>query len=230
MPGSKRKRKKTLAEVAYPSADLTVVARKWVAGSSQVMLNAIWEAYDLLIAEVLNLIDLELAPDDLERSVTQFLEPRIHRALSGDEPFYVQHGAHEWETRLPPPAQPPLYDIAFVLSANPRIMWPIEAKVLKTDQAVAAYVQDVNNEFLTCRYAPFSPEGVMLGYLLKGDPRLTFKRIEAKVPCELELAPLPANRHQARSEHRRKVPSGKKYAVAFRCHHLVLLLTSADTN
>jgi hypothetical protein len=224
MPRTIAKKGQTIVESAYPSSDLLAVAKKWVAASSTVMLDAIWNACAQFRAEVLDVVDLDAAPDDLERSVTQLLEPRIRRALTGDEPFYPQHGVHEWETRQPPPAQPPLYDIAFILTANPRIMWPIEAKVLKTDKAVAPYVRDLREEFLTCRYAPFSPEGVMLGYLVTGDATVAFKKIAEDVPCKIAVVAVPAPRQQAVSEHRRTVPAGKQYAVAFRCHHLIMPL------
>jgi hypothetical protein len=224
MPRASAKKGLTIVEAAYPSKDLLAVAERWVADSSNVMLDAIWNACGQFRAEVLDGVDLNAAPNDLERSITQLLEPRIRRALSGDEPFYPQHGVHEWETRQPPPAQPPLYDIAFILTANPRIMWPIEAKVLKTERAVAPYVRGLRDEFLTCRYAPFSSEGVMLGYLITGDARVAFENIAEQTPCNITVVAVPAPRQQAMSEHHRIIPAGKQYAVAFRCHHLIMLL------
>jgi hypothetical protein len=70
--------------------------------------------------------------------------------------------------------QPPEYDLAYVLRADERIMWPLEAKVLETDGDVGEYIKDLKNEFLTCRYAPFSSEGAMLAYLLSGKPEIVF--------------------------------------------------------
>ena len=90
--------------------------------------------------------------------------------MSGDEPFYVQHGPFERETMRPPPAQPPEYDLAFVFRADERIMWPIEAKVLETPGGVADYVRDIREEYLKCRYGPFSASGAMLAYLLDRYP------------------------------------------------------------
>src|ERR1039457_4224810 len=105
---------------------------------------------------------------DLERSITQLLEPRIRDAMTGDEPYYIQHGSFERETMAPPPAQPPAYDLAFVLRADERIMWPLEEKGLETPGTLAEYEREVREQYLTCRYAPFTASGAMLGYLLSG--------------------------------------------------------------
>jgi len=162
-------------------------------------------------------------PEDLERSLTQVLEPRIHKVMTGYETFYVEHGPYERETKMPPPAQPPQYDIAFVLYHDERIMWPVEAKVLATDGTVADYVTDVREQFLTCRYAPFSSEGAMLGYLLSGDPDTAFASIAAKLPRLLEVHPAFLHRPHRISHHKRRVPRGKPYPPEFACHHLVML-------
>jgi len=129
------------------------LAGRWCSNQSANLLAFVWQGYDLLLAELPAGTD----PKDLERSITQSLELRIRRAMSGDEPFDIQHGPYERETMMPPPSQPPQYDLAFVLRANERIMWPLEAKVLEADRkgAVRQYIKDVKNEFLTCRYARF---------------------------------------------------------------------------
>ena len=124
------------------------MAGDWCRDQSTILLSFVWSAYDQLKLETSRINN-----SDLERSVTQLLEARVHRAMSGDEPFYVQHGPYERETMKPPPAQPPQYDLAFALIADERIMWPLEAKVLKTPTAVSEYVTEVRQQFLTCRYA-----------------------------------------------------------------------------
>ena len=63
-------------------------------------------------------------------------------------------------------------------------MWPLEAQVLKTDGAVSEYIKEINDNFMTCRYAPFSSEGGMLGYLLSGNPDKAFTNIAKKLPCK----------------------------------------------
>lgn len=160
--------------------------------------------------------------EQLERSITQSLERKIRRGMSGDEPFDIQHEVYEFETSFSAQAQPPQYDIAFIVKANERIIWPLEAKVLSSDGAVAEYIKEINGNFLTCKYAPFSSEGGMLGYLISGDPNAAFRNIAAKVPCKLNDHPFFPNRNYKTSDHERTVPLGRQYPIEFRCHHLLL--------
>jgi len=68
-------------------------------------LNFVWLAYKDMIASLPN-VDKR----DLERSITQLLEHRVRNRMTGDEPFYIQHGSFEREPMKPPPAQPPQYN------------------------------------------------------------------------------------------------------------------------
>jgi hypothetical protein len=185
------------------------LAGRWGSNQSANLLAFVWQGYDFLLAELPAGTD----PKDLERSITQSLELRIRRAMSGDEPFDIQHGPYERETMMPPPSQPPQYDLAFVLRANERIMWPLEAKVLESDGkgSVRQYIKDVKNEFLTCRYAPFSNEGAMIGYLLSGNPAKAFENIATEIPCRLNAHHEFANRPHKVSEHKRSVKKDKPY-------------------
>ena len=162
------------------------------------------------------------ANEELERTITQLLEPCISRQLSGDEPYYVQHGPYENATRQPPPAQPPQYDLAFVLHQNPKVMWPLEAKLLRSDGTVAPYVQDIRNEFLTGRYAPYASSSAMLGYLLHGSPAKVLDNIEAAIACLLQPHPAFSTRHHRISDHSRNLPRADFVSGLFQCHHLIL--------
>lgn len=99
--------------------------------------------------------------------------------------------------------------------------------MLSSDGAVAKYIKEINENFITCRYAPLSSEGGMLGYLFSGDPSKAFSNIEAKVPCTLSHHPDFPNRDHKTSEHNRIVPSNKQYPAKFRCHHLLLKIISS---
>lgn len=200
-----------------PDAAFLSLVTAWSRDQADILLGLVWEGYDSMRANM-PAVDTR----DLERSISQLLEPRIDDAMTGYEPFYIQHGSYEHETMAPPPAQPPAYDLAFVLRADERIMWPIEAKVLETPGRVADYERDVRDEFLTCRYAPFSSAGAMLGYLLTGSPADALRAIEAKLSCVLAPVPAFAARPHRVSNHQRAVPSGKNYPVKFSCYHLVL--------
>lgn len=201
--------------VVIPS-NFVSLAATWCRDQSAILLGFVWSAYDELRGD-----PSRIDNRDLERSITQLLEGRAQRAMSGDEPFYLQHGPYERETMKAAPAQPPQYDLAFVLNADERVMWPLEAKVLETESAVSDYVADLREQFLVCRYAPFCDQGAMLGYLLSGTPVNAFKKIEEKVPCRLQQHPkFPARAHKT-SSHQRTVPPSKPYPKTFLCHHLM---------
>lgn len=219
-------KRRTPMQARFPATpEFTALAQAWAADSSLRILEAIWEGYQLLYREVLQRIDCRKSDRDLERVLTQLLEPRIRKAIGADAPFDIQHGSYEYETALPPPAQPPQYDLAFVLHQNPRVMWPLEAKVLRSPSAVAAYVADVEREYLTCRYSPFSAEAAMLGYLVGGEPRLAFARIAKSLSAVLRSHTRALALHHRMSEHQRTVPSKKRYPAEFRCHHFIFPLS-----
>lgn len=194
------------------------LARAWMQAPADTLLALVWTAYD----------DMRASPPtidtrDLERSITQRLEARINDAMSGDEPFRVQHGAYEHETMAAAPAQPPQYDIAFVLRSDERLMWPLEAKVLETAGRISEYLEDVRQQFLTCRYAPFSGSAAMLGYLLSGDTSEALDGIGKKLGCKLHPVGGPSSTRAHRmSYHVRTPPAGKPYPQDFTCHHLML--------
>lgn len=200
-----------------PAPEFLDMAVAWMQRPAEQFLGLVWLAYDDMRTS-----QPAVDPRDLERSITQLLEPRIGDAMTGDEPFYVQHTPYEHETMKPPPAQPPEYDLAFVFRADERIMWPMEAKVLETPNAVSDYVRDLQREFLTCRYAPFSDSAAMLGYLLTGSPTDLFATLTNKLSSALH----PIHEHPSRpnrvSHHTRTVPRGKPYPNTFNCFHLIL--------
>lgn len=202
---------------APPNAVFLTLAGTWARDQADILLGFVWAAYDTMRANM-----PAVDGRDLERSITQLLEPRIRDAMTGDEPFYIQHSPFEHETMQQPPAQPPEYDLAFVLRAQERIMWPLEAKVMQTPGTVAAYERDVREQYLTCRYAPFSDAGAMLGYLLSGSALNALACIEKKLGCVLAPVPAFATRPHRVSSHRRVIPPGKVYPADFMCHHLVL--------
>lgn len=216
-------RRPTLSEVAWPnSGSFATLANEWATDATARLLEWVWTGYERLVADLGSSVDAARDAADLERDITQLLEPRVRDAMPDLVPFYVQHAVFERETRLPPPAQPPCYDLAFVAYANPRLTWPLEAKVLKGDADVGRYVADVNEQFLTCRYAPFSSEGAMLGYLLSGDTQVAFDSIQAALQTDLQTyPPQPARPHRI-SHHERAVPGGKDYPAQFACHHLMM--------
>ncbi len=212
------------------TGDFVKLAKEWNPDAITILIKFVWEGYDLLTKEVLSQIDSDRNEEQLERSITQSLESRIRRGMTGYEPFEVQHEVYENESRQSAQAQPPQYDIAFKLLANERIIWPLEAKILKSDGAVAEYVNEINANFITCRYAPFSSEGGMLGYLLAGVASKAYSNIAAKVPCRLSHHPDFPTRNHKTSNHRRTVLLKQSYPVDFCCYHLMLeIICSGNT-
>jgi hypothetical protein len=217
--------RQTISERRWPdTAEFNAVLRRLKAGSSIRLLELVWKGYDAFCAEVLSQVDRSQEDEHLEITITQLLEPKIHDAMTGYEPFRVQHSPYEYETRTGARGQPPQYDMAFVLTSNPRVMWPLEAKVLRTDGSVAEYVKEVKSNFLTCRYSPFSSEAAMLGYLLAGDSESVFNNIAEKGGWKLATHAHFSDRDHRTSDHKREVPEGKLYPIEFRCHHLVFRL------
>lgn len=200
------------------------LVRNWGASASLNLLSYVWTGCDALrgkrLVKITGPVQDRLA--HIEQGITQTLVPEIRKAMPLASPFQVEHGVFEFETSHSPQAQPPEYDIAFVMYSNRGLMWPIEAKVLDTDGTLAEYMKEIKNNFLTCRYGPFTNEGAMLAYLLKGKPSKVFKNIENRLHCVLADHSGFPNRDHKTSDHHRTVPKGKDYPIDFRCHHLVL--------
>lgn len=211
----------------WPENDvLSELAKNWAASASSVLLAYVWEGCDTVERRGLIKIGGSNSQDHshIETSITQSLVPEIRKAMLPESPYQVEHGAFEFETVHSQRAQPPAYDIAFVMNSNRRVMWPIEAKVLRTEGTLADYINEITNNYLTCRYGPFTSEGAMLGYLLKGKPCKVFQNIEKKLKCRLVHHPVFSDRDHKTSDHQRTVPTGKPYPRDFRCHHLVLMV------
>ena len=78
--------------------------------------------------------------------------------IASDEPFILHPEMPELETREPAPARSKAYDFGFVMRGGDySIIWPVEAKVLRTDRKLTGYLRDLDDKFLKCKAAPFSP-------------------------------------------------------------------------
>jgi hypothetical protein len=217
----------TPAESAWPiEPGFEDLAVSWAKRMSERFLALVWEGYDLLRTEMLDQIDWNLAVEQLERSITMHLEACIHQVKNGGEPFGVQHERPEEATRTSAQAKPPANDIAFYpyfSEGNPRWNWPIEAKVLDTDQATAEYVKAVRGVFLGCIYAPFTGEGAMVGFLRTGNPQAVLIKVSQVLPCVMSPHPSfsPPRAHSV-SDHQRTIEDGKSFCPSLRCHHLIM--------
>ena len=198
------------------------LAQHWCADGSRILCGFIWDGYDRLRKEVLDQLDCSPNDEDLERSVTQLLVPRIRKCMSGDEPFDLEHGPFEFSTRLSGPGASPQPDMGFVWYRHPRAIWPIEAKVLRLDRNIQPYVVEVKQNLLSGRYAPFSTEGAMVGYLLSGDATVVFELVATSLRCKLlHHASFPDRDHKV-SPHTRDNLADQKSPHDFCCHHMIM--------
>lgn len=219
-----RKKGTTISQLKWPveKPEFCEISKEWPPDLTNQAMRFVWSGYDLLKDDVLSRIDCSKANKQIEKNINSLLQLRIRRAMTGFEPFDVQHEVPEFETSYSNQAQPPSYDIAFILLADETIILPLEAKVLRTDKYISKYKNEINTNFLTCRYAPFSSEAGMLAYLLKGTPQKAFDNIAKSVPCTLVDHVDFLNRDHKVSDHQRTVSVGENYPSNFRCHHLIL--------
>jgi hypothetical protein len=219
------RRRRTISELRWPKDVSFDSLKLWPSDASVIILRRVWAAYDDLNAELVSQVNWSAAEDEIERSLTAYHSLKIQERQTGDEPFILHPEMPEFETREPAPARSKAYDFGFVMRGGDYSMiWPIEAKVLKTDRKLTGYLRDLDYKFLECRAAPFSHEGALIGYLLSGIPAVVFDGIAQHISQLLLPHPsFPARNHRT-STHKRKVPKDKPYPRNFLCHHLVMQL------
>ena len=222
--------KPTLSQLCYQlPPDL---ARQWRSDASTILLSHVWQGYDLLCTEVLSKIDTTEIGRAIETGLTQYLAPRIQRTFEGFEPYCLIHEFNEYETQKTARGRPPQYDMAFVWNENERFAWPLEAKDLSSDndaQDIKEYAAEINENFVPCRYAPFSSEAAMVGYLLTGEPAIALTNISQAIPCAMTEHTDFLARHHQTSDHPRSVPEGKSYPAEIRIHHLIMDIAISST-
>ena len=216
---------KTPLQANYPAPkDFVKLANRWQKDAITNMMGFVWAGIDRLREEGFALASVSI---NIERGITQQLTQRIRDAMgesNGWLPYYLEHHPFENEMIKSPKASPKAPDLGFVWRANPRAMLPLEAKQLKTDAAVTDYTKEVTENFINCRYAPFSSEGGMLGYLQAGLPSVAIENIGISLRCQLKQHPAFSNRDHSCSTHTRNVEKGKSYPKKFKCHHLIFVL------
>jgi hypothetical protein len=215
-------RPETIFRNRWPTTpEYAALARDLSRRLSREMIALIFAGIDLLHAEVLATAWGE-APAQLERSLGQLLYVRMARSQDRALPFVIIHEPWDPEYLVNRRARPPQPDIGFVLNAFERAVWPVEMKVMRADDDVGEYCDEVRGNFLTGRYASFSGEGAMLGYLLTGNPEVAYKNIAMNVPCVLTVGEFEPPRLHRVSKHDREVPAEEYYSTTLICHHLLV--------
>ncbi len=219
----------TYLERRWPDSPLfQEVATRWCLDQSRLLLDLAWQGYDRMLSQDLSVVPFSMTGEVKEESLNDLLALRIDQCKSGDEPFYVQHQPPEQTKRKRGRGRSPQPDIGFTLYDYPRTVWPLEGKVLAHDADVDPYMNEIKNNFVTCRYATFSSEGAMLGYLLRGSPERTFAAIADQLQQALMKHPHFLDRpHRISNHHREEVPHPNS-PVEFMCHHLLLHIPTAD--
>jgi hypothetical protein len=198
------------------------VAMEWCADQSRLLLELLWRACDLLLDGFYE-VSLSANDEAKEETLNFLIAGKVNHCMSGDEPFWFPPQPPETARRKRGKGSSPTPDHGFVPYEYPRSIWPIEGKVLKNDGDLKAYVAEINDNFLTGRYAAFSREGAMLGYLLKGDPIRTLGQIGVRLNLPLASHPHFRDRPHRISVHLRTAIT-RNAAEEFQCHHLILLI------
>jgi hypothetical protein len=154
------------------------IARHWCEDQSRLLLELVWRGYDRLLTQDLSVTAFSDTDEAKEESLNFLLCLQINHCMTGDEPCCAIHQPPEQTKRKRGRGRSPQPDIGFTLYDYPRAVWPMEGKILRHDHDVKPYIAEVECNFITRRYATFSSEGAMLGYLLQGEePRAAPKSI-----------------------------------------------------
>ncbi len=220
-------RRAAFREQAWPEdPDFKDVALEWAEAVSERILDWIWRAFDALRTGPITRVDLAKSPEQLERDLTDLHFREVQRLWAGETggiaTLYPDHEIPEYESRKPGPAQPPAYDLGFVLYANPRVIWPVEAKVVQKPSALSTYLNDVRGKFIAGVAAPFVGQAGMIGYLLAGTGREVFSALELQLSQTLKHPSVFASRDHRTTFHARgKSPFGRDLPDLL-LHHLVM--------
>ena len=212
----------TPSELAWPMDDESRrQAEDWAAGVSIQVLDWTWRAFDALRKGNFASVDLTQPLEQLERDLARhhFREINMLWAMetSGECAFTPHHEYPELETRSPAPAKPPAYDLAFVWNANPRIAWPIEAKVVPTSGTLADYLGDTK-KFTDGIAAPFVGEGAQIAYLLAEKTDDFFHNLAARLTTQLQsVLQFSTRAHRASLHARINYPDLLLHHMAMHC-------------
>lgn len=209
----------TPSELGWPmDADSHRQAQEWADAATTQVLDWTWRGFDTMRTNFLNRIDFSQQLDQVERDLTSHhfreIQQLWHRETDGYSAFAPQPEWPEMATRSPAPAKPPAYDIAFVWYDNPRVAWPIEAKVVPTAETLAPYLSDTA-KFTEGTAAPYVGEGAQIAYLLSGVAVDFFNTLSKTL--SLQVVPeLVGRSHRISSHARTSAPD-------LRLHHMVMM-------
>jgi hypothetical protein len=201
-------------------------AQEWARAVGMQVLDWTWRGFEALRINLLGGIDLNEPLEQLERDLTSHhfreIQQLWKRETDGFSAISPQPEWPEMATRSPAPAKPPAYDIAFVWNDNPRVAWPLEAKVVATCGTLAPYLSDTA-KFTDGTAAPYVREGAQIAYLLSGSAMEFFTNLSTRLALNLTALPAFASRAHRHSDHTRN------NAPNLRLHHMAMLCGGAQT-
>ena len=216
-------RRPTFSEMRWPMDEESAAqAERWAEDVSAQVIDWTWRGFDQLREQHLNQVDFSQPLEQVERDLTSkhfiCITQLWAMETGGFSSISPHHEYPENETRPPAPGRPPAYDLAFVWVENQRVAWPIQAKVVQTPKAIAAYVGDVE-KFLGGTAAPLTGRGGLIAYLLAGEPAEFFDELQAHVHAKLEIVPAFQARAHRLSHHQRN------QAPPLCLHHMSMMCT-----
>jgi len=202
------------------------LALEWGETVSERILDWVWRAFDALRAGPIARVDLTEPMEQLERDLTNlhFIQIQIlwARETDGFPALSPVPEMSEFESRYSASAKPPAHDLGFVNFENPRIVWPIEAKVVEKPSILGRYLTDVRDKFVAGIAAPFVGQAGMIGYLLSGRAGEVFAGLEPELSQPLKHPAAFATRDHRTSLHTRgKSPFGRDLPDLL-LHHLIM--------
>lgn len=220
----------TIYDHAFPNApEWNAIADAWSSDVVESMLSLVWEGYERMKAKILSKVGFTQPLHQLERTLTDAHATEIillwKANRTGFESFLPKPEMWEPSSIASPSAMPPSYDIGFENVNDPRLRWPMEAKVLSRPTDVRRYLDDLRLKYLPGIGAPFSTQAALLGYLMDGKVIDAIAAIQSALGVSLKPFRPFAHRMHHTSEHPRSVPSIQGGAThAFVCHHMVVPL------
>ena len=224
-------RRAAFREEAWPDdpafADL---ALEWSHSAATQMLEWVWRGFDQLRDEQLARVDLTEPLEQLERDLTQLHSEEIQHVWAQDtggiSAISPGHEIPEFDSRYSAKAQPPAYDLGFVLRDNRRCIWPVEAKVVRNAGNLHAYIGDVRDKFIGGIAAPFVGEAAMIAYLLAGSAREVFTGLERHLSQPLNHPAAFGERDHRTSFHTRGRSAFGRDLPDLLLHHLIMKCSS----
>jgi hypothetical protein len=220
-------RRAAFRELLWPDDPVfTALALNWSHSAATQMLDWVWRAFDEMRAGRTDNVDLSKPLEQLERDLTELHFEGIQKVWAQDTRGFSSvspgHEIPEFESRTSASAIPPAYDLGFVFRDNPRCIWPLEAKVVRSATALHKYLEDVREKFIAGIAAPFVGQAGMIGYLLAGSAAEVFAGLERQLSQSLTRAPAFTNRDHRTTFHlKRKSPFGRDVPDLL-LHHLVM--------